>query len=390
MVTQRYGSKSSAGFSLVEIMVGLVISMVAVLAIMQALSMFEAPRRAAIAASDAHMQGGLAMYTLERDVRMAGYGLSLPALLGCTLNSSYNGATPTAPSPLGGSFILAPLIITKGANGLPDTIRVVSSAKRNPSVPARVVTDHPSQGSSFFLNTVLGIAPGDMMIAYEPGKNCALFQVTDIPTGNVQVNHTSAGSRWNPAGSATIFPTSGYTTDALLFNMGSFSVRTYSVDSSANLLLSDYTANGNANTDQQLFPDIVSLKAQYGFDTRPAGLDAQVDAWRDTVIDADGNGTAGDTGDLQRMYAARIAVVARSAEMEKPLANGSCDNYTRASPVLVRPTWTAADPATGVLRTTTIDVSKNPDGTANALWQCYRYKVFETVIPLRNQIWGKS
>jgi type IV pilus assembly protein PilW len=62
------------------------------------------------------------------------------------------------------------------------------------------------------------------------------------------------------------------------------------------------------------------------------------------------------------MRAARLVVVARSAQLEK-------DNVTT-----VAPTWAG----TG---TTPINLSND------ANWQRYRYKVFETVAPLRNMAW---
>jgi type IV pilus assembly protein PilW len=119
--------------------------------------------------------------------------------------------------------------------------------------------------------------------------------------------------------------------------------------------------------------DIVNMQAQYGFDSR-AGTQSTVlvDRWSDTMIDADGDGTTGNIGDIRRIYAIRLAIVARSGLKEKPNpTSGVCD-ITAANP-----TWAGG----------TLDISKNPDGTANPDWQCYRYKTFETVIPLRNLIW---
>ena len=43
----------------------------------------------------------------------------------------------------------------------------------------------------------------------------------------------------------------------------------------------------------------------------------------------------------------------------------------------------------GALAELTIDVSRNPDGSANNAWQCYRYAVFQTVVPMRNLVWSK-
>ena len=96
------------------------------------------------------------------------------------------------------------------------------------------------------------------------------------------------------------------------------------------------------------------------------------------MIDADSSGTVGSSGDIGRIYAVRLAIVARSAVKEKADSSGTCVTTTTTS--VNMPSWSGG----------TIDVSKNPDGTANPDWQCYRYKTFETVIPLRNLIWRQS
>jgi type IV pilus assembly protein PilW len=63
--------------------------------------------------------------------------------------------------------------------------------------------------------------------------------------------------------------------------------------------------------------------------------------------------------------------VARSAQYEKP-ESGTC-RTTTADTVKSWSTWAS------------FDTSRYP-----ADWQCYRYKVFETVVPLRNAIWGNA
>jgi type IV pilus assembly protein PilW len=118
---------------------------------------------------------------------------------------------------------------------------------------------------------------------------------------------------------------------------------------------------------------IVSLQAQYGFDARPgAQPNPQVNFWSDTLIDADANGVVGDAGDLQRVLAVRIALVARSAV----LANEVCDANA--------PEWLAGNPVTGQLETQAIDVSFVPN------WRCYRFRVLQDEIPLRNLIWNDA
>ena len=73
-----------AGFGLVEIMVGLVIGLLTTLVIMQIFTSFEGQKRTTSGSADAQTNGAVALYSISRDVQMAGYGL-LP-VLGTPLN----------------------------------------------------------------------------------------------------------------------------------------------------------------------------------------------------------------------------------------------------------------------------------------------------------------
>lgn len=364
--------KRNRGFSLVEIMIGMVISLISMVIILQVFASFEGQKRTTTSGSDAQTNGAIATYTIERDVMMAGYGLSVPGALGCPINSSFNGAArPT--------MTLAPVTITKGAGGLPDTITLLSSDTGSWSIPARIIQDHPATATNFFLDTTLGMTTGDILIAYEPGLPCTLLQITGIPNGNIQIHHQNT-SPWDPPGGQNIFPPGGYTTQGMLLNLGRMTNRTYSIDPQYNLTLSDYNAASNTTSTLPIMSDIVNLQAEYGFDNRVGTLtDAEVGDWKGVMEDADGDGVTGDSDDIRRIYAIRLAIAARSSLKEKPdPTTGLCNITTLA------PTWGA-----GVNQIRNIDVSRNPDGTANPDWQCYRYKIFETVIPLRNMIWGQ-
>lgn len=348
---------SASGFSLVEIMVGMAIGLISTLIVMQVYTLFEGQKRSSTGGSDAQVNGTVSLYTLERDLRMAGYGFG--SAKGCTLNSAYGGVTQPA-------LILAPVTINDAAGGNgSDTLTVRMSNKSSWSVPVRVITNHAQAATQFNTNATVGIASGDLMLAFETVggvPTCTLFQVDNANPVLNPINHT-AGS-WN--GTASTFPAAGYSTDARLINVGSFQSHTYALDGNGNLVLSDYLTASNSNADQILSPDIASLQAEYGFDTRAgAQTDSQVDTWSAAMVDADASGTVGDSGDILRIKAVRFAMVARNGQMEKPKADGTCSLAT-ASPV-----W-----AGGAIDLSTI-----------ANWQCYRYKVFETVVPLRNLIW---
>lgn len=358
MPLRQSNSLRNAGFSLVEIMVGMVIGLISTIIVMQVFATFEGQKRTSASGSDAQTNGGISLYTIERDVRMAGYGFA--DAIGCALNSSFNG-TVLAP------LMLAPVTIGNGAgaNGS-DTVTILASNKSSWSVPVRVIANHTQAATQFNTNATVGIAQGDLLVAYELIGGvpiCTLFQVDNANPVLNPIAHT-AGS-WN--GNSAIFPAAGYSTDALLLNTGSFMSHNYALDANSNLVFTDYSSATNTANSQILAPDLVSLQAEYGFDTR-AGVqtDARVDTWSATMIDADVSGTIGDAGDIQRIYAVRFAIVARSGLMEKANpTTGICDTTTAS------PTW-----AGGAINL-----------TALANWQCYRYKTFETVVPLRNMLW---
>jgi len=87
-----------------------------------------------------------------------------------------------------------------------------------------------------------------------------------------------------------------------------------------------------------------------------------------------------------RLIAVRIALVSRSPLPEKPSSgklSDPCDATT------AEPQWTGTPWAGAPFNyRTRLDVSSSvaaPDD-----WKCYRYRVFETTIPLRNWIWKAS
>lgn len=394
MPSLKYSKPDNAGFSLIEIMVGMVIGLISMIIVMQVFSSFEGQKRTTTSGSDAQTNGGLALYTIERDVRAAGYGFA--DAIGCTVNTAQN--TLINQNVLGKSFLLAPVTIIQGGAGLPDTIKVMASAKRNWSEAVKG-SDHTlsNPALSFIVGSTLGIAPNDLLIAYEfvnvTLKPCTMFQVSNPDAGNNSVNnpilHTTGN--WNQN---LVFPNPDYTGDSMLLNMGSLMLHHYSLDAQSNLVIKEYDSVNNPggpdakDADQILFPDVVSLQAQYGFDARPAatiqfqcssqpGQCSIVNAWSDTLITQDNIGGAITPGEaIARNYAIRFAVVARSGLKEKPDATtGACSTTSAANNNL--PSW-----AGGI-----IDVSRNPDSSANTDWMCYRYKTFETVVPLRNPIW---
>ncbi len=128
---------NSRGMSLVEVLISMVVSAVVVLAVYQTFAASEGYRRAATGGGDATFSGSIGMYTLQRDLRMAGFGLNTTTVLGCRVLAYDEGVSP----PRDFQFTLAPVVITQGAAGAPDTIEVAYSGVDGSPAPVQADSD---------------------------------------------------------------------------------------------------------------------------------------------------------------------------------------------------------------------------------------------------------
>ena len=81
----------SVGFSLIEVLVGIAISMVGMLVMYKTVTLWNSRTQATIAGGDAQIAGTLAIYALERDLKLAGMGFSQAAGdMGCMVQGKDN------------------------------------------------------------------------------------------------------------------------------------------------------------------------------------------------------------------------------------------------------------------------------------------------------------
>ena len=371
------------GVTLIEVMVGLAVGLLATLVIAQSLSVAEGLKRTTTAGSDAQVNGAIALYTIQRDVQMAGYGLSTSAGgLGCPIRAHH--ATDPAYDPNDPStyrvFSMVPVQITDGASNGPDTINFMVSTKPY-AVPVKVTVDHPRTAANFFIQSTLGFADNDLVIAVpktiDANNWCSLFNVTGVGGGNGNGNGNGQGQNqvihdpgsngpWNQPGGQTIFPTAGYPADSYLINVGQFVNKTYSISAGQSLHLQTFTTFSVGTTEEDLYPHVVNLQAMYGKDTDGDG-----------VVDTYDNTTPTDSTGWSRVLAVRVAVIARSA------------NYEKDAVTFSEPLWDVGNAGT-VSGSATCGSSRCLTLKVNGLvtdWDHYRYKVYDTVVPLRNVIW---
>lgn len=348
------------GMSLVELMVGILVGLMVVLAASGSLAFFEAQRTTSLSGNAAMNSGMMGGYLLQRDLRNAGVGLLNGSQLSCTrLNLYFNGATRADGS------AVAPVQIVDGGAG-PDTISVFFADSVLGSAPMNLTRGLTTAGENLHVSSASGVQAGDVVLiagnaATDP---CSVAQVSSIAAGASDVDLVRAAGGafpWNPADPAGAFAT------APLYSAGGVVMRTGS-----NITWRNYSAAGGSltardqitNVSVQVATNVVTLQAQYGVTD---GISNIVRRWVDATDE-----WANPTADLiTRIRAVRFSVVVRSARREivKDASNNCIITTVAPSP------WPDVAP---------LDLSADPE------WQCYRYQVYASIVPLKNVVWSVS
>lgn len=356
--------RQNRGFSLVELMVGMTIGLLVVIVIMQSFSVFETQKRTTTAGSDAQSSGLMAMTQLEQEVRNAGGGFTSDSAFSCNTIFSYfdDGTTVTTPVPAFSS-LMAPVVITDGGTGS-DTITIKRGTNFLGSIPASITSAMPNTSAILDVSFTQGFAAPNKIMLSQNG-NCTIMEITSVLDAALKIQHNpgGGGASWNPPGSfyntspGNTWPGAGggppnYSTGTKILNVGELFVKTYSVNANNNLQVLDSSTNipGGVAVTYPLVKDIVSLQAEYGVSSG-AGVQP-VSNW----VSATGTWSALDSAEIKRIKAIRLTLVARSSKKE------------------------------------ITDVTTAPPGGVNVSnltdWQKYRYRVYTTIIPLRNIIWS--
>ncbi len=386
----------AAGFSLVEVMVAMVIGLLGILVMTQVFSLFEGQRRTTSGGSDAITGGAIALNGVQRDIQQSGWGIANPQVIGCVVTGQWGidgTLTPTGPTvalPLLPVRINSPLIPAGDPNT--DTLLIVSG-NSNGTVEGDIIKSvvaGPPAG--FVVTSPTVFNAGDRLVAITQAPQPVPCTPGLGVVGGASTTTTVITTDTTPVASAVQGPR--------LFNLGPRPrVQAYAVRN-GKLAVCDYTTNdcgaactvtdgpagtavgGSCNASWvPIASDIVSLRAQHGRDTTDGNpldptisMDGVADVWDQAVatsvtpvsaIPAANTNACG----LVRISAIRLALVARSSQPEK--ASGG--SVTAAAP-----TW--AGSATAAINLTLT----RPDTTTWPTWADFRYKVFETTVPIRN------
>jgi type IV pilus assembly protein PilW len=340
------------GFGLVEVMVALVVGLIAVAAIMTVFWSSEGQKRTITGGADASENALIALATIERDLRVAGLGL---VGLNCAVINGYN-------QQVGANFSFSPLPVAITGNtpaAGSDTLTLAYSTSPFGNLPTQLSAPMATPVDAISVMNGDGIVQGDAILLSEGTKPCTILQAS---ADSARATALSWAISHNPGPNfpfnnppAAIFPPTGYVTGTMVVNMGAIARRQYFVQG-AQLMMQDLNlplSNVAPLNPVPVADGVISVRALYGRDTNADGF-----------VDVYDNTAPANAGDL---VAIQLAAVARSGQLER----------TAVSPATLQ-LWDGGTLANGGALAL--------DATA----QRYRYKVYQTTIPLRNVIWGNN
>ncbi len=391
-LSQRLRAVRERGAGIIETMVGILIGMIVVAVVYNVLVLAEGYKRSTIGVADAQVTGQLTQYILGRELANGGAALMMgaPDLINCS------------------DWRLRPLpvMVTAGASAnQSDQLLVFYSTS------PRVV--HPVWFSGIVntpnplaVDSPNGFKVGDWVIATNRSANCSLANVTGIaPYSGTLGPYPPADENGKVALAYTPASAFNFNADSRVINLGQRMMRIrYLVDW-------DPTAvpalRGKAQLTSQsvnwqdpgaplpvvpLAQNIVLMKVQYGVDT---DADDLLDCWTSAIaaspcggVDFSGPTDAAALGgggafanaatlpQVRSIKAVRVAIVVRSEHQERQDA--------LSASLVGQTAWLfncAANDATCQGR---IQID-------NTVLEDYsRYRIYETVIPLRNSIWNNT
>lgn len=427
------------GVGIMETMIGILIGLIVVVVVYNMLAVAENYKRTAIGTADAQITGLVTQFMASQDIASGGNGLSsgYNDLITCTKDEG--GAATSKETTLKP----IPIIITAGTGENPDSL--ISRQGGSPHVvwpvpfrPVDAVTDTVAAGADIQVQSPNGfMTPGKVSlptathpywvvaIANNGTGHCGLIRIASAApataplmddSGEVKLTQAAPkttiaykGVPQNAAGTGAMLVILGHDDGAggarrVRYDIANRQLRT------TNCMFADGCANAAA-VPVPIAQNIVWMKAQYGIDTGAVAangtLPGQFECWARPTDDGDCAiaGSAGWSPDsvikageggvpanlLNRIVAVRLAFVVRADEPDF------------RDPGLFRTTATTIDGVTGTRADqyifncpdntdadcpNRIKIPAGADQSGKVMEDGWRYRVYETVIPLRNALYA--
>jgi len=360
------GRRCIAGFTLIDVLVGSTIALVAVVVIANVFTASESAKRNVVALGDAEVTAVLATSALGQQLANAGSAIAFAAreLDRCDdpgdANLTRNFAKSWRPVPV--------LVIDGGSPERPDSIAISGSGATTLFFPAPVVA---TASGRYRVRSPNGFHPR------AAGERSDLIVAIERPSSGTRGSCAAARADRVKDASGTCrgcvdiaFTGAGLAAPAFVFNMGPADDVTklhYDVDVAKAALrqtrLVDDTGAPSAAAPTPIASNVVLLKAQYGID---ADGDGVLDAWVGaTGAWAPDKVMAAPFDVVDRIVAIRIGIVVRSEQFDREFREDVA--------------WSLFEGAlSGVF-----PQSASPPGN-------WRYRTHEATIPLRNVLWNRT
>ena len=319
-----------------EIMVGVVIGLIAVLVIYQVFALSEGIKRNTTAVGDSQQNGLFTSFTLGLELANAGNSIEVAAKDLESCPDTGNIATTFRP---------IPVLITPGSTlDSPDEF-VVNYSMGTVSIGTVPFMPPSSDTSNYFVQSPTGFKVGDRIVAAQAGA-CEMSTVTAVGAPNaegvVHITHSGVSTT--------------YTTSAVLFNMGpAIKAQRVRYDVASEVLRSQdlFTAGATPNP---LSSNVVNMKLLYGIDPTNSGTLTWVrpiGAWAPATV------MSMTASQLNQIKAVRIGVVVRSEQWDKNNIDVSWSMFG--------------------------GIYSGVHAASNGNW---RFRTYETIVPLRNTLWN--
>lgn len=350
-----FQKENQKGSLLTELMIGLLISVLTVMVVIFVFTQFEEHKKTTTEVSQTIANNALSVFPLQTYAKMAGYGFNDKTFYGCSVKS-YNSTTGTT-----STYTLRPVNIETNVNGTTnDRVTFMLSSSNNFYSTLKIMNSMSTATDTILVNSRFGVRLGDVLLLNEPGKDCSLIQVTNLPTDTGRTseiiftgtsysnNGVNVPATFNKTGAHSVL----YSSSAEVANFGRDGKRiSFSIEDGNFVENNFFVGTDNKTT---LGSNVVAFKAIYGLDT---DRDGNVDSWTNVTPANE---------DLDQIIGVRYVLISRS-----PSPSGSVCNVTQNSVF----SWFGGE----------IDVSDSMGDD----WGCYRYRMIQGTAPLKNMIWTK-
>ena len=358
---RQYQARNSTGLSLVELLVATLITLIGLLVITQVFAVYEGWKRTTTGVAQTQEAGLLGAFAIEQDLRNAGFGL---IGVNCTSISNYhaNAATKSVSLPA------KPLTITpeekeEEKDKVPhnDRIDVLYSTSAFANVDVRLQQEIDDSAADLYVNNDLGFVAGDLILLGSDGGACSILQfsgkdrdaeVALLPnvtsSGNARLLPHLPGDAtpWNPPKGTNSLSGNHYGVGARVLNLGQALVshRYYVKDET--LRMDELNVSDGSVSTFDLVPGVVGLRATC--------LPAAPCSESTTAI--------------------RFGLIVRSGNREKDAIDRQQEVSVSDGKASIA-FWPGKDAPT-------FDLGSEEDALH------YRYRVFQTVVPLKNIVWN--